>query len=164
MPRIRTFTLLFLILYALWLLLCGVDRNELVAGGVTAFTLSLIFHKKMSALGSLRLTPKSLLYTILYVFVFLRELIKATLDVAQRVISPRMPINPGIVKVKTRLKSPIGRLALANSITLTPGTMTVETQGEYFYIHWIDIQSKDINSATEAIVTTFEKYLEVMFG
>ena len=42
--------------------------------------------------------------------------------------------------------------------------MTVETLGEDFYIHWIDIQSDDIDAATRAIVTTFEKYLEVMFG
>jgi multicomponent Na+:H+ antiporter subunit E len=41
--------------------------------------------------------------------------------------------------------------------------MTVETRGEYFYIHWIDIQSDDIQATTEAIVSTFEKYLEVIF-
>lgn len=164
MHKLKTFASLFLILFGTWLLLCGTDRNELVAGGITALLASLLFSGQISTYGSLRLTPKSLAYTVMYVFVFLWELYKATMDVAKRVISPRLPINPGIVKVKTRLKSPLGRLILANSITLTPGTMTVETSGEYFYIHWIDIQGNDIDTATEAIVSTFEKYLEVMFG
>jgi len=53
---------------------------------------------------------------------------------------------------------------LANSITLTPGTLTVETDGEDYYIHWIDVSSKDIEGATEKIVHKFEKYLEVFYG
>jgi multicomponent Na+:H+ antiporter subunit E len=91
-------------------------------------------------------------------------LIKSNLDVARRIISPKLPINPGIVKVKTKLKSPLGRAILANSITLTPGTLTVEMRDQYFYIHWIDVSVSDINASTEAIVSKFEKYLEVIFG
>ncbi|MEA1973527.1 MAG: Na+/H+ antiporter subunit E, partial [Candidatus Cloacimonadota bacterium] len=97
-------------------------------------------------------------------FVFLWELLLANFDVAKRIISPKLPINPGIVKVKTKLKSPIGRTFLANSITLTPGTLTVEMKDEYFYIHWIDVTNDDIDGATRAIVSSFEKYLEVIFG
>lgn len=163
MEKLKPGIILFLILFIIWILLAGTDWNELLAGGAAALLLSLIFFPKVSALGSLRLSPKSLLYAILYVLVFLRELLKSTLDVAGRVISPKLPINPGIVKVHTKLKNPLSRLILANSITLTPGTMTVETDGENFYIHWIDIQTDDIESTTEAIVTTFEKYLEVIF-
>jgi multicomponent Na+:H+ antiporter subunit E len=96
--------------------------------------------------------------------VFLVSLLKSNLDVALRVIKPIIPINPGIVHVKTKLKSPLARLILANSITLTPGTLTVETSGEDFYIHWIDVQAADERGATEAIVRNFEKYLEVIFG
>ncbi|MBU1238544.1 Na+/H+ antiporter subunit E, partial [Myxococcota bacterium] len=71
---------------------------------------------------------------------------------------------PGIVKVKTTLKSPMGRLLLANSITLTPGTLTVEIEGEYLFIHWIDVSSTDVDAASEKIVKGFEKYLEVFYG
>jgi len=92
------------------------------------------------------------------------ELLKSNIDVALRVINPRLPINPGIVKVKTSLKSPLGRAVLANSITLTPGTLTVEMKNDYFYIHWIDVTSDDIEGATKAIVSHFEKYLETIFG
>jgi len=164
MRKVKPGIILFLILFGLWLALAGTDRDEIIIAAITSFILSVLFASKAQILGNIILTPKAIFYTVIYVFVFLRELTKSTWDVARRVLSPGLPINPGIVKVKTRLKSPLGRLILANSITLTPGTMTVETDGEYFYIHWIDIQSDDIVANTNAIVATFEKYLEVMFG
>jgi multicomponent Na+:H+ antiporter subunit E len=80
------------------------------------------------------------------------------------VLSPALPLNPGIVKVRTRLKSRMGRLLLANSITLTPGTLTVDIDGEWLYIHWVTVASADIEAATAAIVSGFEGYLEVMYG
>jgi multicomponent Na+:H+ antiporter subunit E len=90
-------------------------------------------------------------------------MIKSNLDVAKRVVDPKLPINPGIVKVKTKLKSDIAKLALANSITLTPGTLTIDVSGQYFYIHWIDVKDTDVQKASEDIVAGFEKYLEVIF-
>jgi multicomponent Na+:H+ antiporter subunit E len=163
MTKIKPGVILCLILFIIWILLAGTDWNELVAGAIAAVLLSLFFTSKVTMLGNLRFTPKSFFFLILYILVFLRELVKSTLDVAGRVISPRLPINPGIVKVHTRLKNPLSRLILANSITLTPGTMTVETRDDYFYIHWIDIRTDDIEATTKAIVSTFEKYLEVIF-
>lgn len=164
MKRFKAFVILLLVLFGLWVMLAGTDSEELIAGGITAFLISLFFSGKASALSDIRFTPKSILYMIIYIPFFIGELIKSNLDVAGRVISPRLPINPGIVKVKTRLKSPLGRLILANSITLTPGTMTVETEGEYLFIHWIDMKCEDMDSATASIVSGFEKYLEVIFG
>jgi len=164
MQKVKPGIILFVVLFGLWMVLAGTNRDELVMAGIASLVISILFAGKASALGSIRFTPKAFAYAVIYFFVFLRELIKSTLDVAGRVVSPKLPINPGIVKVKTRLKSPLGRSILANSITLTPGTMTVETDGEYFYIHWIDIHADDIESSTQAIVATFEKYLEVIFG
>lgn len=164
MQKVKPGIILFVILFCLWLVLAGTDRDELIVAAVSALLISVLFANKVRILGNMRITPKALWYAFIYVFVFLWELMKATWDVAGRVISPRLPINPGIVKVRTGLKSPLGRLALANSITLTPGTMTVETDGEFYYIHWIDIRSDNIEAATETIVSTFEKYLEVIFG
>jgi multicomponent Na+:H+ antiporter subunit E len=53
---------------------------------------------------------------------------------------------------------------VANSITLTPGTITVDIKDDTLYIHWIDVTSTDIEEATKNIVVSFEKYLEVMYG
>ena len=92
-------------------------------------------------------------------------MIKANFDVAYRVVHPKLPIKPGIVKVKTKLKSDTGLTFLANSITLTPGTMSVDIDREngYLYIHWINVKSTDVEKATEIIVSRFEKILEKIF-
>ncbi len=164
MQKLHTFLMSVLILFALWIVLGGSSSDELITGAVVAVVVSLVFLPRTSRLGNIRLKPLVLIYLPIYAFVFLWKLTKSTLDVAWRVLTPSLPINPGIVKVKTRLKSPIGRIILANSITLTPGTLTVETAGEDFYIHWIDIKTEDPEQATAKIVSTFEKYLEVIFG
>ena len=97
--------------------------------------------------------------------IFAWECFKANIDVAYRVIHPDMPINPGIVKVKTSLKSETGLTFLANSITLTPGTLTVDIDKENgsLYVHWIDVKNKDVKGATEKIVKKFEKILTEIF-
>jgi multicomponent Na+:H+ antiporter subunit E len=100
-----------------------------------------------------------------YVIVFLWECFKANIDVAFRVIHPGLPINPGIVKVKTTLKSDTALTFLANSITLTPGTLCVDIKPEegILYIHWIDVRAKDTEKATQLIVTNFENILKRIF-
>jgi multicomponent Na+:H+ antiporter subunit E len=84
-------------------------------------------------------------------------------DVARRVLSPKLDINPGIVKVRTRLKNPVGRLILANSITLTPGTLSVDIVDDHLYIHWVDVKAQDVEQASRRIAASFEKFLEVIF-
>ena len=66
--------------------------------------------------------------------------------------------------MRTRLTSRMGRLLLASSITLTPGTLTVALQGEWLYVHWVRVDADDIEGATASIVVGFERYLEVMYG
>ncbi|MCK5133599.1 MAG: Na+/H+ antiporter subunit E [Candidatus Sabulitectum sp.] len=152
------------ILFAVWVMLTDTSQQEMLLGGATALLIVFLFREKLAVLGDIKLNPKSLIYMFVYLFVFSWELLKSNIDVAFRVVSPRLPINPGIVKVRTTLKSPLGRAFLANSITLTPGTLTVEMKGEFFYIHWIDVTSDNIEDATKEIVSNFEKYLEIIFG
>lgn len=140
------------------------DPVLLLIGAIASVVIALIFCSKCSVFNDIKLTPKSLIYSLAYIFVFVFELIKSNLDVAYRVLSPRLPINPGIVKVKTNLKSDLGRMTLANSITLTPGTLTVDIKDEFIYVHWIDVTNKDIDAATEKIVKTFEKLLIEIYG
>jgi len=104
------------------------------------------------------------IYSVFYIFYLFISIVKSNFDVARRVIQPKIPINPGIVRVKTKLKSPVGRMILANSITLTPGTLSVDVKDDYYYIHWIDVTDIDEQKATQKIVSGFEKYLEVIFG
>ena len=107
--------------------------------------------------------PQRWFWSFIYVPVFLWEMIKANFDVAYRVIHPKMPINPGIVKVKTKLKSEMGMAILANSITLTPGTFTVDVKDQYLYIHCINVRHTDIGSASQDIISRFESLLLKIF-
>jgi len=100
-----------------------------------------------------------------YILLFLWECFKANIDVALKVINPKLPINPGIVKVKTTLKSDTALTFLANTITLTPGTFCVDIKPKegILYIHWINVRSQDIDKATQLIVDKFEKVLKNIF-
>jgi len=154
--------IVFLIVVALtWLLLTGtLNKDELLIGGIGLALIAILFYKYSDLYRALKITPKIILYYPLYLIVFLFELMKANIDVALRVINPSLPINPGIVAVKTSLKDPLSKLILANSITLTPGTLTVDVKEDTLFIHWIDVKGKDIESATKAISSKFEKILK----
>ncbi|TAJ14982.1 hypothetical protein DMA11_03390 [Marinilabiliaceae bacterium JC017] len=100
---------------------------------------------------------------VIYLFIFIWECLKANFDVAYRVLHPDLPIKPGIVKVKTYLKTNIGRTTLANSITMTPGTITVDIIEDYIYVHWIYVSTTDPERYTEKIAGRFEKYIKRIF-
>jgi multicomponent Na+:H+ antiporter subunit E len=95
--------------------------------------------------------------------VFLKALVLSNLDVAFRVCTAACRAIRASCRSR-HAKTPLGRLLLANSITLTPGTITVEMRGEDVFVHWICMASEDSREATEAIVGGFERYLEVFCG
>jgi len=148
----------------IWLLLTSWNLQEFIAGFIVSALITLFTWKLEPVLGEFQLTPQSIIHSLMFSFVFLKELIISNMDVARRVLSPTLPINPGFVVVQTKLQSNIGKLMLANSITLTPGTLTTEVKGQNLYIHWIDITEDHIDGATKEIVSKFEKHLEVIFG
>ncbi|MHB0897384.1 MAG: Na+/H+ antiporter subunit E [Spirochaetales bacterium] len=165
MSTFKAKALSFLSLWGVWLILTSPwNEQEAIAGALIAGLVAFLPFSPVSPLGDLKLNPKAIGYLLMYAFVFLKALVLSNLDVAYRVLNPRLPIDPGIVKVKTKLKTPLGRLLLANSITLTPGTITMEMRGEDIYVHWIKVAAKDPEGATQAIVGSFEKYLEVICG
>jgi multicomponent Na+:H+ antiporter subunit E len=163
----RQRAVLFTLAFLVWCFLNWVpDWQHIIVGlflsGFVAFLTGGFFIERPGGL------PHPLRYWYFisrYLPVFLWEVIKANLDVAYRVLHPKLPINPGIVKVKTALKSDTALTFLANSITLTPGTLTVDIDREkgILYIHWIDVKHKDAESATKAIVERFEKILKKIF-
>jgi len=102
-------------------------------------------------------------YLLIYLPYFLYYCIKANIDVMLRVINPNMPIRPGIVKVRTTLKSEMAKTFLANSITLTPGTLTIDIDGQDFYVHWINIDTDDVTRRTAEICGRFEPLLRRIF-
>jgi multicomponent Na+:H+ antiporter subunit E len=147
-------------LMLVWVLLnASLSWEVLVVGAIVATILVLIFPDHGFLFAGTRFSPETPLLVLSYLSLFVRELVKSNLDVARRVISPEVRINPGIVEVKTKLRHPTYRLVLANSITLTPGTLTVEMIDDSLFIHWIDVTGRDVESATREISSKFEHYL-----
>ena len=156
---------MFLTLMTFWVLLnSSVDPEVLVIGAGVSLLISLIFCAKCDVFSEINFTPKAIVASVMFIITFVGALVRANLSITKRVLSPSLPLNPGIVQVKTKLKSKVGRMVLANAITLTPGTFTLELDGEDFYIHWVDVKSGDQEESTKEIVSGFEKYLEVMYG
>lgn len=163
--KAREAFLLFATLMGFWVLLNGsLAEDVLQVGVLAALIITLIFRDGLAVASEFRFTPRALLVAPGFVVYFLKELVKSNLRLAAIVLSPALPLRPGIVKVRTRLKSRMGRLLLANAITLTPGTLTVELDGEWLYVHWVSMETEDIDAATSSIVSGFEHYLEVMYG
>jgi multicomponent Na+:H+ antiporter subunit E len=162
--KVKGFVWLLLVTFVLWLaLIPELDWQELICGTLVCLIISLFGAHIYSKLGFPSLTLKGILFSLVYIIVLLWEIIKANFDVAYRVIHPKMPIKPGIVVIKTRLKSDIAKMILANSITLTPGTFTLDIIGDKLLIHWINVKTEDTNEATSLIGHRFEKYLSVIF-
>ena len=152
---------LFILSFIFWLLLTfDFSASNLIVGAVASIICALFFGKFFITNVYKLLQPRRYFWFIIYLFIFIWECLKANLDVAYRVLHPAMPIRPGIVKVKTTLKSDMAKMLLANSITMTPGTISVDIIDDYLYIHWIYIRSEDPEIYTPIITGAFEKYIK----
>ncbi|MFO8235813.1 MAG: Na+/H+ antiporter subunit E [Bacteroidales bacterium] len=155
---------LFIITFIFWLLITlSLSLGNIIVGLVAALVTSLLFGKYFVQNVRKFIQPKRYLWLIVYIFIFLWECIKANFDVAYRVLHPGMPIKPGIVKVKVDIKSDLAKTMLANSITMTPGTIAVDVIDDVMYIHWIYISSDDPAVYTNKVSGRFEKYIKKIF-
>lgn len=173
MRRLIYFVLAFIIwIFGAWPFVDGkIDLQVVVAGLIVSFIVAILFHEILPKEHLVFISPVRVFWALVYLPVFFYYIIKANFDVVYRALHPKMPINPGIVKIKTDLKTDSGITALANSITLTPGTLTVDlekdgdsdSQGTYLYVHWINVKSDDIEKATEHIAKRFEWFIKKIF-
>lgn len=162
----------FVVSFLIWYLISwpydfaarAMDWQIFIAGAALSAAAAFLFAKVFTMHPGKLLRSARWLWLLAYIPVFFWYMLLANLDVVYRVLHPRLPIRPGIVKVKTRLTSESGRTTLANSITLTPGTMTVDiTDDGYLYIHWINVTATDVEEASRRIVAQFERYLSKIF-
>lgn len=137
--------------------------QESVAGIVICLGLAAFLYAGWLQLGLPPLSAKRIVFFLIYLVVPFWEIVKANFDVAFRVVHPKMPIRPGIVIIETGLKSDIAKMILANSITLTPGTFTVDVAGDKLLIHWMNVRAEDLQEASRRIGERFERYLRVIF-
>ena len=166
MKKKDSYIVSFVVALSVWILLTGtLELPSFIAGALVSLLVMFSTAQFFSAPVKKFLEPQRYLYFIKFALVFLWECVLANFDVAFRVMQPEMPINPGIVKVKTKLKTEVALTALANSITLTPGTFTVDIEPKegLLYIHWINVQDENIVKATEIIVKKFEGLISKVF-
>lgn len=151
------------VLFGFWVLLSGqLDFMHLGFGFVCSllvalFSRNLLPTGQAGVLDGLRVFGRSIPYIGWLVY----QIIIANIDVARRAISPQMPLFPGIIRFTSHLESDVALATLANSITLTPGTMTVDVVGKDLYIHCLAIE--DEQKLLE-IERDFEKHVKVLFG
>jgi multicomponent Na+:H+ antiporter subunit E len=156
--------LLFIFLFIIWLgLTLNVTIPNLAVGVIASLIVTSFFGKFSLKVKKRVFQPQRYFWAFLYCFIFLWECIKANFDVAYRVLHPGLPVKPGIVRAKSNLTTDLGKVFLANSITMTPGTITVDIIDDNFYIHWIYVHSKDPEVYTHKIMGRFEKYLKRIF-
>ncbi len=158
----------FLASFVVWCLLAypwsraaGWDWQSVIVGAAASVLVAAVFSDALAMHPLKFLNPTRWFWLILYIPVFIYYCIVANVQVMYLVLHPALPIKPGVVKVKTRLRSRAARTALANSITLTPGTLTVDVTDEgYLYVHWLVVESTEMKAATHEIVEKFEGWLE----
>jgi multicomponent Na+:H+ antiporter subunit E len=162
---------MFLMLLLFWVLLvwpfetvdgvCRIAGSEILPGALVALLVTLIMRKDIPRSFATWINPVRLFWFAAYLAVFVFYVIRANFDVAYRILHPAMPIRPGIVKVKTSLKTGAGMAMLSNAIALTPGTLTLhaDKNGD-LYVHWINVKADDVEGATRHIVSRFEWFIK----
>ena len=165
MKPAKGFLWLWFLLTFVWIAMSSSLAIPSVAtGALIAAALAYMFARKFEIWGGISFSPSRLYHFILYTLVFVVELVRANITMMRYVYAPRIDVDPGVVTVKTGLKSPIGRLALANSISLTPGSLVLDIGEEGLTVHCLDMRAIDPDDASRTIAGPFETHLERSFG
>ena len=149
----------FLVLLLAWLVIAGFNVTELILGGAVSVILAFIITKYVNYTFGLSAIWGIIKFVFVYIPVFIYKLVLANVDMAYRVLSPKLPINPGVVKVPTEIKSDFGKLVLANSITLTPGTLSMDVEDDGVLVHWVNVKGETKEEYQNNISGSFEKIL-----
>lgn len=159
----RNFFLTFLLMFAFWLLLSGRFDLFHISAGIICSLLVALFSKKLVlpnptdrggvALEALRF----LRFSIWLIY----QIFMSGIDVTKRIFKLKMAISPGIIKCRPKLKSDVALTVLANSITLTPGTMTMDISDGEIFIHCLAIEDEQKLMESEA---DFEAHIIRLLG
>lgn len=149
-----------------YLILTAGSGTEILIWSWQQFAVGILFSLVVGMVGrnvlvgkDLRMVnPRRWVVLIVYLGPFFLEMAKANIDVAIRIITGN--INPGIVKIPTNLKTDLGITMLSNSITLTPGTLTVDVDEKTreLYVHWLDVKVKEPETS-ESVSGSLEKWI-----
>lgn len=138
----RTISLV-IVLIATWLLWSGHFANPflLLLGGLSILGVILL-EKRMEILDD-EGAPLLGLKPFAYGAWLVKEIVEANIEVTRLVLDPKLPIRPRMIQVKASQKTALGRVILANSITLTPGTISVDMQGDRICVHALSFEGAE---------------------
>lgn len=130
-----------ILLFLMWLILTANFQiaNLLIGLGIS-FVLAFLYEKMFTHEKIQMINPY---YFGVYLFILMKNIIISNLQIAKRTLSKDMKLAPAIVGVKTQLTSDWKKLLLANSITLTPGTLTLDVKDDMLYIHIIEYRDEE---------------------
>lgn len=126
----------FIVLYGFWLLLSGYFTGFLLAAGAGSALAVVLFSRRMGIIDR-ESQPLHLSWRALFSYWpwLLKEIIKSGWDVTRCILHPKLPISPTLVCFKPSQQSDLGLVIHANSITLTPGTISIEVGRNEFVVH-----------------------------
>lgn len=126
-----------LALAVLWILLSGIFQPLILIFGVVSCVLVLYICRRMDVVDH-EAVPLQIRFGIIGYWIWLtREIAKSNYDVAKLILHPAMPISPRVIRVKATQTTDFGRVIHANSITLTPGTVSIELEENEIIVHAI---------------------------
>jgi len=129
---------LSLVLALLWWVLSGYDKIALLAFGVVSVAITMVLVLRMRILDR-ETAPFLRLYKLIPYYIWLGgEIAKANIAVVKASLKPEIDISPRLVRVPVNAETDLARCVFANSITLTPGTVTVEIEDDAYLVHALD--------------------------
>lgn len=135
MTSLRHTINLSLFLFVIWLLLSGHYTPLLLVLGALSTLLVVLVAMRVDLVDReihpVLLKPSALLYWLWLA----GQVIKANIDVARRILDPRLPIAPTVIKLRATQRTELGRVSYANSITLVPGTVAIDVEGDAVTVH-----------------------------
>ena len=138
MDYIMRFVLTALIMFAFWIFLSGKFSFILLLSGViSSLLVSYMSNDLLIGNGDIKLGFIRTIRFIRFLPWLLWQIVLANIDLALRTLHPKIPINPILINIKNNLKTDLGMVILANSITLTPGTVTIDVNENEFLVHVI---------------------------
>ncbi|MFO7991893.1 MAG: Na+/H+ antiporter subunit E [Thermoplasmata archaeon] len=172
LPREEKMVLTWITILVFWIFVSGsLHWQNILVGGSVAVMISWFMYQNLTddlrCEGNLvkKIINLSLIHIPQYIFIMAFQLIESNVRVAKHALF--MDIDPGIIKIETDLQSDTGTTLLANSITLTPGTLTLDIDKKLdktnLYVHWIHMDTLNSEKAGDEIKGDVERWLKKIF-
>lgn len=123
------------VLAALWVALSGQMQPLLLAFGAGSVVFAVLVARRMNVIDRESHPLHMSLGLLRFWALLLRDIVLANMQLVREILRPRLKISPTVVTFQSRQQTDLGKVILGNSITLTPGTVTLEVRGQTFTVH-----------------------------